>query len=133
MLCIYMLTGSVLALHRCNDTAAFRKCLQTTLLYTSNIFNNIDNPKFHCIKLSNKNIQNFVLSLNGGLSFFMCSPIYWQVCFINDNLVCNNALVQACREGAGAGAALRSQWLGMIAAYCAFLADVLQLEEFQVV
>lgn len=121
-----MAAGSILALHRGNQTAAFRKCLQTTILYTSNILKHVDTPKFHCIKLSNKNFRNFVLSLSGGLSFFMCSPVCWQVCFSSDQLVCNKALLQA----AGSGGDLKSQWLEMMSAYCVFLSDALLLDQF---
>lgn len=120
------MAGVILSLHCNNSTSDFRKCIQASILYTSNIIKNIDKPMYHCIKLSNKNIQNFVLSLRDGLPFFLCSPVHWRVCFLSDCLTCSQAV--ECFSGA----ALRKQWLEAMSCHCKFLTECLYLKEFQV-
>jgi hypothetical protein len=129
---MYVMTcpGLTLALHRCNGTAAFRKCIQAIILYTNNIVQHIDSPKYHRVKLSNKNFQNFVLSLEGGLSFFMCSPVYWRVCFIHDTLVCREDLVACSIKNNNSH--LKAKWVEVMTRYSLFLMDVLQLDYFQI-
>jgi len=122
------LIGVITALLSKNDVAAIRKCIQTTLLYTINVIKNTDDPKFHVVKLSNKSFQNFILSLEGGLEFFLCSPVQWMVSYFEDCLKCCGYLVGISKNNAQ----FKAKWLESVTRYCSYLSDILRLDEFLV-
>lgn len=111
-----------------NGIVAVRKCLQTTMLYTVNVIKNMENPKYHVVKFTNKSFQSFVASLESGLSFFQCSPVYWTANFFDICLQCNEELIKISEHNTE----LKSKWLEAMSDYCAFLSDVLKLEHMQV-
>ena len=121
------LSGFLIALHKYNETSAFRKCVQTIMLYTSNILKDSSNPKTNSINLDNKNFQKYVLSLKGGLIFLLCSPVFWKICYSKHCLVVNDYFL----EIGSSNSEFRSQWHEAMTNYCMFLSSVLALLRFQ--
>jgi hypothetical protein len=68
--------------------------------------------------------------LSGGLAFFLCSPVHWQVDYSADILICSQALLAAVCEQKN-NADHKTQWMEAISMFCLFLSDILAMEEFQ--